>query len=204
MTDDYADNVFLNHPLDPEFRRLRDAMVFAVHDCGFIARSALEASDASENRLEKIYRIIEESRFGIHDISRTELNEAGLPRFNMPFELGLFLACKRFGGGRHRVKSCLVLDRARYRYQQFLSDLAGADIESHNNNPGTAISRIRDWLQASSRRMNIPSAKSIRDRHRKFRSDFPTILEQADILEDDVTFLDLASLTTEWLRVNAR
>ena len=132
----YVDNVFLNHPLDSEFRPIRDAIVFAVHDCGFIARSALEASDASENRLEKIYRIIEESRFGIHDISRTELNETGLPRFNMPFELGLFLACKRFGGGRHRLKSCLVLDRTRYRYQQFLSDLAGADIESHTTIQG--------------------------------------------------------------------
>jgi hypothetical protein len=97
----YADNVFLNHPLDDDYLSIRNALVFSVHDCGFVARSALEASDASENRLDKIYGIIEDSRYGIHDISRTELNDAGLPRFNMPLELGIFLGCKRYGKETH-------------------------------------------------------------------------------------------------------
>ncbi len=81
---DSSDNVFLNHPLDLDFVPIRDALIFAVYDCGFVARSALEASDASEARLDKIYRIIEESRYGIHDLSRTEPNEKGLPRFPCP------------------------------------------------------------------------------------------------------------------------
>ncbi|HEX2205345.1 MAG TPA: hypothetical protein VHG91_18695 [Longimicrobium sp.] len=40
--------------------------MFAVHDCGFVARSALELDDGSEVRIEKIKRLIDESRFGIH------------------------------------------------------------------------------------------------------------------------------------------
>lgn len=200
----YADNVFLNHPQDAEFRPIRDALVFAVHDCGFVARSALEASDASENRLEKIYRIIEESRFGIHDLSRTEPSRAGLPRFNMPFELGLFLACKRYGGTSHRSKSCLVLERVRYQSQKFLSDLSGADVAAHNNEPATAITHVRDWLQASSKRKVIPSAKSIRDRFELFRDDLPGILDEAQMDVEDMTFLDLAEFSAEWLRANAR
>ncbi|MEK6375316.1 MAG: hypothetical protein AABO58_21790 [Acidobacteriota bacterium] len=87
-----------NCPLDDVYRQLFEAVVFAVHDCGYIARCALEVDDASEVRIEKIAKIIASCKFGIHDISRTEL-DAGtdLPRFNMPLELGLFLGAKRFG-----------------------------------------------------------------------------------------------------------
>jgi hypothetical protein len=33
----YEDSVFLNVPFDKKYSRLFDALVFAVHDCGFIA-----------------------------------------------------------------------------------------------------------------------------------------------------------------------
>ena len=50
-------------------------------------RSALEESDSSALRLEKIYKLIKNCRFSIHDLSRTELSHStGLPRFNMPLE----------------------------------------------------------------------------------------------------------------------
>ena len=84
--------------LIPDYKQLFDAMVFAVHDCGFIARCALEEEDASQVRIDKIYDIIADCRYGIHDISRIELDEAsGFPRFNMPLELGVFLGAKKFG-----------------------------------------------------------------------------------------------------------
>jgi len=35
-----------------------DAVVFAVHDCGFVALCALEASDSGEARIDKILAII--------------------------------------------------------------------------------------------------------------------------------------------------
>ena len=55
-------------------------------------RSTLEHDDASQVRIEKIYRLIGSSAFGIHDVSRTEPDaENQLPRFNMPLE-------KRFDG----------------------------------------------------------------------------------------------------------
>jgi len=70
----YEDSVFLNVPFDQKYRRLSDAMVFAVHDCGFIARSALEVEDSGQARVEKILNIIEQSKLGIHDISRAGLD----------------------------------------------------------------------------------------------------------------------------------
>ena len=54
----YNDNVFINCPFDAKYKPLFDAMVFAVHDCGFIPRCALEEEDASQVRIDKIYSII--------------------------------------------------------------------------------------------------------------------------------------------------
>jgi len=42
----HEDSVFINCPFDEEYEELFDAVVFAVHDCGFAARCALEARDA--------------------------------------------------------------------------------------------------------------------------------------------------------------
>jgi hypothetical protein len=121
----YEDSVFVNCPFDDAYRSLFESIVFAVHDCGYIARSALEVDDASQVRIEKIAVIIGACRFGIHDISRTELDTAtALPRFNMPLELGMFLGAKRYGRAEQKQKSCLILDVERHRYQKFISDIA--------------------------------------------------------------------------------
>ncbi|HYK04270.1 MAG TPA: hypothetical protein VE974_21145 [Thermoanaerobaculia bacterium] len=62
----YDDSVFINVPFDDKYSRLSNAIVFAVHDCGFVARSALKVEDSGQARVEKILDIIEQSRFGIH------------------------------------------------------------------------------------------------------------------------------------------
>ena len=88
----YKRQVFINCPFDAEYLPLFRIIVFVVNACGYHVRCALESQDAGEVRMVKILRLIRECQFGIHDISRTELDPAnGLPRFNMPLELGLFL-----------------------------------------------------------------------------------------------------------------
>ena len=62
-------HVFINCPFDSVYKPIFDAIVFAIYDLGFVARSALEIDDGTEFRLAKIERIIEECRYGIHDIS---------------------------------------------------------------------------------------------------------------------------------------
>jgi hypothetical protein len=104
-------DVFINCPFDQAYRPLLRALLFAIHDCGFQARSALEVEDSGEIRVQKILRIIGESPFGIHDISRvTPDRSTKLPRFNMPLELGLFLGAKAFGSDKQQQKRCLILD----------------------------------------------------------------------------------------------
>ena len=185
----YNDNVFINCPFDSAYKPLFDAIVFAVHDCGFVARCALEEGDASQVRIDKIYNIIENCRYGIHDISRTELDEVSrLPRFNMPLELGIFLGAKRFGVEDQKGKKCLVMDKEQYRYQKFISDIAGQDIFVHNNSPEEIIRVVRDWLGTASGRRTIPGGGVIWRHYQDFLNDLPQLaqrfqLELAD-LED--------------------
>ncbi len=201
---EYERSVFVNCPFDEEYRHLFDAVVFAVYDCGYIARCALEVDDASEVRIDKIARIIGGCRFGLHDISRTETDSAtNLPRFNMPFELGLFLGAKRFGRAEQKNKSCLILDFERFRYQKFISDIAGQDIAAHGGEAEKAISRVRDWLStAISKAIRIPGGNSMAKRYTIFRQELPTMCTRAHLNVSELTFSDFIAQVEEWLKIN--
>ena len=69
--------VFVNCPFDDDFLPILHAILFAIHDCGFVARIAVEDIGSNETRLDKIARIIRESRYSIHDISRVEITPTG-------------------------------------------------------------------------------------------------------------------------------
>ena len=197
----YNDNVFINCPFDDDYRDLQNAMVFAIYDCGFIPRCALEENDAGDVRFDKIRRLIEISRYGIHDISRTELDHANaLPRFNMPFELGLFLGARRYGDENQKKKNLLILDRETYRYQKFLSDIAGQDIRSHEGHPSALITHVRNWLSSASKRTTIPGGKKINARYTLFANDLPGMCRQSKISPDEITYNDYGGFVSEWLR----
>ena len=197
----YSENVFINCPFDKEYLILRDALLFAIFDCGFIPRCALEEDDSGNVRFNKIQKIIAECRFGVHDISRTELDDkTQTPRFNMPLELGVFLGAKHFGNKQQKGKVCLVLDREQYRYQAFISDIAGHDIRSHGNKPEKVITHIRDWLNAASGRRTIPGGRAIIARWRQFEADLPAMCEQSSIEVDELTYNDRTNFISEWLR----
>lgn len=144
----FEDHVFINCPFDDQYRDLLRPLLFTVVYLGFVPRIALERLNAGETRFEKICQLIEESKYAIHDLSRMEASEAGeLFRLNMPFELGLFIGCAKFGED-HSGKECLVLEAKRYRYQAAISDLSNSDIVSHNNDPEQVVEKVRDWLCA--------------------------------------------------------
>ena len=197
----YNDNVFLNCPFDSLYKGLFDAMVFAVHDCGFIVRCALEEADASQVRIDKIYNIIAECRYGIHDISRTALDEtSGLPRFNMPLELGVFLGAKKFGIGEQKRKKCLVVDREPYRYQGFISDISGQDIQAHSDSPELIVTVVRNWLGTASKRQDIPSGSIIWSHYQRFKEDLPLVTKECRLEIEELIFNDYISMITRWLR----
>ena len=200
----YDQNVFVNCPFDPSYAPIFDAIIFAIHDCGFVARCALEESDSAQVRVEKIYGIISECRFGIHDVSRTELDATlGLPRFNMPLELGIFLGARKFGGGRQRQKRCLVLDRERFRYQAYLSDISGQDIKEHADDPAKAIKAVRDWLSHfAPKDVMRPGGKKMAKRYGVFLDELPALLREVDVEREELIYNDYTTIMVGWLRVN--
>src|SRR5829696_3367947 len=168
----YNSSVFINCPFDPEYRPLFRALVFTIEVCGFSPRCALEVEDSGETRAEKLVRLIRGSRLGIHDISRTELNPEGLPRFNMPYEFGMFVGLKNSTESAQRRKAVLVLDREPYRYQRFLSDIAGQDIQSHDGRVETLITKVRNWLYNQSQR-DLAGSAALIDQFTAFTGDIP-------------------------------
>lgn len=198
----YDDNVFVNCPFDKAYKPLFYAAVFTVFDCGFNARSALEEPYSAENRFAKITKIISECKYGIHDISRTEVDEgSGLPRFNMPLELGLFLGAMRFGQRHQKDKECLIFDIEPYRYQRFISDLAGQDIAHHHNNQTELVTCVCDWLSTASRRANIPSGSFVLNDYGDFQTKLPAFCGDLKLDPKQITFLDFANLVAEWLKL---
>jgi hypothetical protein len=145
----YSRSVFINCPFSPDYQPIFRAILFAVFACGYRPRCAFELSDSAVNRLSKVEAIIQQCGLGIHDISFMKLDsKTRLPRFNMPFELGLFLAARRFGGGRQSRKIALILDRTTYRYRAALSDISGQDVRTHGGRASNAIREVRDWLDS--------------------------------------------------------
>lgn len=194
-----ADDVFINCPFDDAFAPIFWALIFAILVCGFRPRSARELDDGGQTRIDKIYNLIEECRYGIHDLSRTELDPVhDLPRFNMPLELGLFLGAKRFGGKHQKTKRVLILDVERYRYQRFISDVAGMDIHEHGGEAVRALREARDWLANVSRR-ELPSGDRVQRAYEAFLADLPDLAAALAFDADRIPYVDFERIIARWL-----
>lgn len=197
-------DVFMNCPFDDQFKPIFNAIVFTIFDCGFVPRCSLEVSDGGIVRIEKINNIIAECTYGIHDISRTELDAVNqLPRFNMPLELGLFLGAKRFGGKKHKKKMCLILDREPYRYQKFISDISGQDISSHEDNPEKATLLVANWLRGNHREVQMPGGIEIWRRYQVFTAELPVMCQNMKLSPTEIHFNDYFVFVETWLSMNS-
>lgn len=193
-------DVFINCPFDADYQPVFRAIVFAIRACGMNPRCALEIDDGAEVRVEKIIRIMRGCPLSVHDISRTALDRSSkLPRFNMPFELGLFIGLARGAGKRH---PSLILDTERYCYQQFISDIAGQDIRAHTGDPLRAITHIRDWLNTLFPSERLMGGQAFGKLYQQFTDDLPKSLKASRLTDAELTFVDWSWLITDWLNVN--
>ena len=92
----------------------------------------------------------------------------------MPLELGIDLGCKWFSKNRSD-KSLLIFDSELYRFQKYVSDLGGQDIQKHGNSPELAVKSVRNWLRTESGRNDIPGGSAIYERYTMFRLALPAI-----------------------------
>jgi hypothetical protein len=120
------ESVFLNIPYDTDFESLYLAYVVGLTQLGLAINVALAVPH--QGRLRTIIALIDRSDFSIHDLSRVEVYR-GVPRFNMPVELGLALYRSHITNGQHRVFIC---ERKQYRAQRSTSDVNGIDPQIHH------------------------------------------------------------------------
>jgi hypothetical protein len=131
-------SVFLNVPYDSRFESLFLAYVVGLTQLGL--KINLTLAVPNQGRLERIVKLIEKSDVSIHDLSRIELT-SGIPRFNMPLELGLALYRRRATKGRHLV---FIFEKKAYRMQRSTSDINGIDPQIHNGRPKRVMAGLRN------------------------------------------------------------
>ena len=173
-------DVFINCPFDDAYAPLFRAMVFAIFACGYRSRCALEDNDSGALRFDKLRLMIRQCDLGVHDLSRTEFSrQTATPRFNMPFELGLFLGARHFGGPRQKQKRALVLAESRAKWAPTISDLAGVDPVFHGNRPADVIGAVRDFLGKTPDGGRLPGEEAMAADFETFEESLPRLARAA-------------------------
>jgi hypothetical protein len=120
-------NVFLNVPFDFRYSPLFTTVVGGLAALGREPHCVLEVPSDGQNRLERIYGLIASCGASIHDLSRISLSGTlRVPRFNMPFELGIAYALSR-----QQTHQFFVFEAREHRLQASLSDMNGHDPQIH-------------------------------------------------------------------------
>ncbi|WP_242077195.1 hypothetical protein [Brevundimonas diminuta] len=196
-------NVFVNCPFDPEYVDILRPLVFCILALGFEPRIAKERADGAEVRLEKIIELIEDSKFAVHDLSRLKAKKAKeYFRLNMPFELGIDYACRRYKGGEFSTKKILILEDKAHELKKALSDLAGSDFDAHNNEPAKICKIVRDWL-AQSMDAPAPPPSELWGKFADFTGENYIKLQSQNYSDQDIEdqpLRELMAAMREWLR----
>ena len=168
-------DVFINCPFDDDYQPLFEALVFAIAASGYEVRCALEDADGANIRFDRLRRLIAVCPRTIHDLSRTQTGDNELPRFNMPFELGLALGAKYYGGPKKRRNSALIMVEREHTLAAYLSDLGGNDPQAHGGDPANVIRIVTRYLHRTPDRRLLPGAQFTIDRFARFRERLPDL-----------------------------
>ncbi len=145
-----------------------------------------------------IVKLIKESKYSIHDLSRVSLDDYNkLPRFNMPLELGIVIGSLEFGNKIHKEKEYLILESDKFRFKKFISDLSGQDIKEHQDDPKKIIRCTRDWLSKRTED-TIPSGSIIFNEFQEFTSKLSELCTPLNWVVEELTYEEYLSLVVSW------
>ena len=122
-------SAFLNVPYDKQFESLFLAYLVGIRGFGLVPKATIELPSSS-HRIHRIIELIHSCDCSFHDLSRVEVAATveAVPRFNMPFELGL--AYHHSTVSSHK---CFLFEADHRRLERTLSDLKGVDSYEHRN-----------------------------------------------------------------------
>ncbi|MGA9671685.1 MAG: hypothetical protein WBQ94_20915 [Terracidiphilus sp.] len=183
--------VFLNVPYDEEFSSLYVAYIVGLCQLGLIPHLASEIP-GGERRLDRIFKLIQNCRYSIHDLSRVEVSVSAtaVPRFNMPLESGMTITWTELHPSRH---TWFVCESEPYRLQRSASDLNGTDPYIH----GSTVEGVLRELCSAFRRDHPPSVPQMLIVYRLVDGALNSIFTKNGTRNPYSTsvFLDLCSLT---------
>lgn len=197
----FEQNVFINCPFDNEFKPLLKALVFELIYLGFSPKLSQTLSSSSI-RVNQIKDFIRTCKFGIHDLSRSKAMVDGeLPRFNMPYELGLDIGALEYGNRKLKTKRILILETEKFHYHKVLSDISGQDIENHNDDPKTLITKVRNWFSANFPQEIIVGQSVIWIAYNQFIDDLNTNLSitYTEKEVEEMPIGDFIKFATDWI-----
>lgn len=205
VNSNFAKNVFINCPFDKGYVPLLRPLVFTILYFDYIPRIATESFDSGEIRINKILKLIKESKYSIHDLSRIQSSKAKeISRFNMPLELGFDIGCRKYKGNEWSRKKCLILESRQFRYQKAISDLSGSDIRKHNNNPENLVRQVRNWF-VETVKIKACSSSIIWESFNEFMSDFYAKRKNEGYKSRDLQEMpmpELINFMRRWIRTN--
>ena len=196
----FENNVFINCPFDEEYTSLLRALVFST--LYLELQPFLSQTLSSSNiRINQIKNHIKFCKYGIHDLSRSKAMIKGeLPRFNMPYELGLDIGASEYGNKLLKTKKILILETERYHYQKVISDIAGQDISNHDDDPKMLIKKVRNWMSANTTK-TVPPYTEIWIAFNQFTEDLQITLLSTHKSEDieDMPIGDYIKFVKDWI-----
>ncbi len=142
-------SVFVNCPFDEQFSSQRDAIVLTCVYAGLVPWFASSSGRVAVSRMDRIVQAIEHCRYSIHDLSRYQGEGPNkLARFNMPLELGM--AIGRRGSRRDpEAHDWMAMVPEEHRHAEYLSDLAGHDLKTHDGSPTRVAAAVWSWFAAA-------------------------------------------------------
>ena len=157
-----ARSVFLNVPFDKPYEPVFIGLVGALVYLGKNPRTVLDLAGGAATRMNRLINAIRESPFSVHDLSRVQISGRGagaVPRFNMPFELGLAVVVSLSERQKPR-HGFVVLESRRFRLQLSLSDMNGYDPLIHSGSQHGGIRAMFDAF-AGERTADLKAAQRL-------------------------------------------
>ena len=172
MAERRAGDVFLNIPFASTHEFIYIALIAGLAGLRLNPRCILEIPP-QQNRLQRLFELIGGCAYSIHDLSFVRLSSGTgprVPRFNMPFELGIAvaIALAEQEGDQHQFR---IFEAKPYRLQKSLSDVLGHDPYIHD---GRAEGVLEALLNVFSSLPDSPEPAELRRLYkqlRRFRKD---------------------------------
>jgi hypothetical protein len=196
----FQDQCFINCPFDKPYRKkmLKPLLFTILH---FNLNPVICENPHNRARLDHIMHLMKNSKYGIHDISRMDLSKStNLPRFNMPYELGIDFGLRNSGDPVLATKIIYVMEKEPYRYIKSISDINGFDPVHHKNKAEDLTKNLRNVLYNT---LQPPVVKSGSDIWKDFIKSTSDIRAHLTTYSDDdwltMPATEYVKYTTDWI-----